>query len=83
MKSMMNPLLYLVNYLSNKDNVIYFGFSKKFPYNVESMSSIGEDTEFIFKLGLINSRKRGTNQKKIGFNWEGNNGINKKVRRPR
>lgn len=37
----------LVNYLSNKDNVIYFGFSKKFPYNVESMSSIGEDTEFI------------------------------------
>ena len=60
-----------------------YGYKYHFNEFEEMDNTNHEDTEFIFKLGLVNSRKRGTNQKKIGFNLEGNNGINKKVRRPR
>jgi hypothetical protein len=67
--------------------IINYCKSYGYKYHFDELEDVDntnhENTEFIFKLSLVNSRKRRNTQKKIGFNLEGNNPANKKVRRPR
>jgi len=66
----------VINYCQN------YGHKYNFDH-IDDLDSSKQETDFFFKLGILNSRKRENTQKRIAFNLEGNHPSNQNVTKPK